>query len=460
MYAERLLPHDIEAEESIIGSLLIDGDSILKVAHFLNPTDFYREKNRFCYEACLELFRCAEAINQVTVAHQLGLQERLDQVGGTAYLSHLVSTVPTPVHVEYYGRIVNRTSVMRNLIDSAAKISAIGYDGTNDVEATLSRAEEILFHVRSGQPARDFVPIREILDQYMEDQAAVAEDLTRTTAPILTGFHAMDDLLGGLHRSDMVVLAARPGLGKSTLAINMSLNAARNGYAVGVFSLEMSGEQLALRILAGEAEVDSHRLRLRAYLGGELSDAEERRISDAIGSLSELPIYVDDTPLQWIAEMRSKASRLQKEQGLDMLVVDYMQLIQKRDGRGDNRVQEMSEVTRSIKGMARDLKVPVLAISQMNRAVEVRTSHRPQLADLRESGSIEQDADVVMFINRDDMYYTEEEWASRSPDRPYPKNVAEIIVSKHRHGPVGTFKLLFRDNLVRFEPAPLELAVF
>ena len=362
MYAERLLPHDIEAEESIIGSLLIDGDSILKVAHFLNPTDFYREKNRFCYEACLELFRCAEAINQVTVAHQLGLQERLDQVGGTAYLSHLVSTVPTPVHVEYYGRIVNRTSVMRNLIDSAAKISAIGYDGTNDVEATLSRAEEILFHVRSGQPARDFVPIREILDQYMEDQAAVAEDLTRTTAPILTGFHAMDDLLGGLHRSDMVVLAARPGLGKSTLAINMSLNAARNGYAVGVFSLEMSGEQLALRILAGEAEVDSHRLRLRAYLGGELSDAEERRISDAIGSLSELPIYVDDTPLQWIAEMRSKASRLQKEQGLDMLVVDYMQLIQKRDGRGDNRVQEMSEVTRSIKGMARDLKVPVLAI--------------------------------------------------------------------------------------------------
>ncbi len=454
MYAERLLPHDIEGEESIIGSLLIDGDSILKVAHFLNPTDFYREKNRFCYEACLELFRRAEAINQVTVAHQLGLQERLDQVGGTAYLSHLVSTVPTPVHVEYYGRIVNRTSVMRNLIDSAAKISAIGYDGTNDVEATLSRAEEILFHVRSGQPARDFVPIREILDQYMEDRAAVAEDLGRATAPILTGFDAMDDLLGGLHRSDMVVLAARPSLGKSTLAINMSLNAARNGYAVGVFSLEMSREQIAIRMLAGEAEVDAQRLRLGLY-----TEAEERRIIDAIGSLSELSIYIDDSPLQGIVEMRSKARRLNLERGLDMLVVDYMQLIQGHS-RGDNRVQEMSEITRSIKGMARDLNVPVLAVSQLSRAVESRTSHRPQLSDLRESGSIEQDADVVMFIYRDDVYFTEEEWASRSPDRPYPKNVAEIIVSKHRHGPVGTLKLLFRDNLVRFEPAPLELAVF
>ena len=454
MYAERLLPHDIEAEEAIIGSLLIDGESLLKVAHFLNPTDFYREKNRFCYEACLELFRRAEAINQVTVGHQLGLQERLDQVGGTAYLSHLVSTVPTPVHIEYYGRIINRTSIMRNLIDSAAKISAMGYDGTDDVEATLGRAEEVLFRVRSGQPTRDFVPIREILDQYMEDRAAVTEDLGRTSGPILTGFDAMDDLLGGLHRSDMVVLAARPSLGKSTLAINLSLNAARNGGAVGMFSLEMSREQLAIRMLAGEAEVDAQRLRLGLY-----TEAEERRIIDAIGSLSELPIFIDDSPIQGIVEMRSKARRLNLERGLDMLVVDYMQLIQGHS-RGDNRVQEMSEITRSIKGMARDLNVPVLAVSQLSRAVEARTSHRPQLSDLRESGSIEQDADVVMFIYRDDVYFTEEEWASRFPDRPYPKNVAEIIVSKHRHGPVGTLKLLFRDNLVRFEPAPLELGVF
>ena len=454
MYEEKLLPHDIEAEEAVIGSLLIEGESILKVAQFLRPAEFYREKNRFCYEACLDLFRRGEAINQVTVSHQLALQERIDQVGGTAYLSHLVSTVPTPVHIEHYGQIVKRTSVMRSLIDAASRISAIGYEGTDDVEDTLSRAEDTLFRVRSGQPTRDFVPIREILDQYMEERAAIGEPLGRTGAPIMTGFDSLDELLGGLHRSDMVVLAARPSLGKSTLAINLSLNAAKAGNVVGIFSLEMSREQFALRVLAGEAEVDSQRLRLGLY-----TEAEERRIIDSIGSLSELLIHVDDSPLQGIVEMRSKARRLAMERGLDMLVVDYMQLIQ-GNSRGDNRVQEMSEITRAIKGMARDLNVPILAISQLSRAVETRTSHRPQLSDLRESGSIEQDADVVMFIYRDDVYFTEDEWSSRFPDKPYPKNIAEIIVSKHRHGPVGNLKLLFRDNLVRFEPAPVGQEAF
>ncbi len=455
MYEEKLLPHDIEAEEAVIGSLLIDADAVLAVAQFLKPVDFYREKNRQCFEASLELFRRSEAINQVTLAHQLGLQEHLDQVGGTAYLSHLVSSVPTPLHIEHYGRIVKRTAIMRNLIDSAARISAIGYDGTDDVEATLSEAEDILFRVRSGQPTRDFIPLREVLDQYMEERAADSDALGRSGAPVLTGFAAMDELLGGLHRSDMVVLAARPSLGKSTLVVNISLNAARSGATVGMFSLEMSREQLALRMLAGEASVDAQRLRLGLY-----TEAEERRIIDSIGSLSELPIYIDDSPLQGIVEMRSKARRLHLERGLDLLVVDYMQIIQQSSGRSDNRVQEMSEITRSIKGIARDLNVPVLAVSQLSRAVEMRTSHRPQLSDLRESGSIEQDADVVMFIYRDDVYFTEEEWASRFPDRPYPKNIAEIIVAKHRHGPVGALKLLFRDNWVRFESAPPELVAF
>ena len=451
MYVEKLLPHDIEAEEAVIGSLLIDGESILKVAHFLKQRDFYREKNRFCYDACLALFGRGEAINQVTVAHQLTLQDQLDPVGGAAYLSHVVSTVPTPVHIEHYGQIISRTASMRNLIDAAAKISAIGYDGTDNVEASLSQAEDTLFRVRAGRPARDFTPIREILDQYLEDRAAISEPSGRTSAPILTGFDSIDDLLGGLHRSDMVVLAARPSLGKSTLAINVTLNAARVGAVVGMFSLEMSREQLALRMLASEAEVDAQRLRLGLY-----TEAEERRIIDRIGSLSEMPIYVDDTPLQGIVEMRSKARRLYIERGLDLLIVDYMQIIQQGNGRADNRVQEMSEITRSIKGMARDLNVPVLAVSQLSRAVEMRTSHRPQLSDLRESGSIEQDADVVMFIYRDDVYHTEDEWASRFPDKPYPRNVAEIIVAKHRHGPIGSLKLLFRDKLVRFEPAPME----
>ncbi len=452
MYAEKLLPHDIEAEEAVIGSLLLDGEALLKVASFLKADDFYREKNRLCYEACLALFRRSEAINQVTVTHELALQERHDQVGGTAYLSHLVSTVPTPTHIEHYGKIVNRTASMRTLIDAASKISGIGYEGTDDVDATLSAAEDILFRVRAGRPTRDFVPVREIFDQYLQEQAALDEPEGRLGGPIMTNFDAMDELLGGLHRSDMVVLAARPSLGKSSLAINLALNAAKNGGVVGMFSLEMSREQLALRMLAGEAEVDAHRLRLGLY-----TEAQERRIIDSIGSLSEMPIYIDDTALQGIVEMRSKARRLYMERGLDFLVVDYMQLIQGGgQGRGDNRVQEISEITRSIKGMARDLNVPVLAVSQLSRAVEMRTSHRPQLSDLRESGSIEQDADVVMFIYRDDVYFTEEEWDSKYPDRQYPRNIAEIIVAKHRHGPVGSFRLLFRDNLVRFDPYLLE----
>ena len=455
MYAERLLPHDIEAEEAVIGSLLIDGDSIMRVTSFLKPTDFYREKNRLCYEACLDLFRRSEAINQVTVAHQLAIQEHLEPLGGTAYLSHLISTVPTSVHIEHYGHIVNRTAAMRNLIDAAAKISSLGYDDTEDVNATLSQAEGILFRVRSGQPARDFMPLREILDQYMEERAAISEPLGLTGAPILTGFDSLDELLGGLHRSDMVVLAARPSLGKSTLAINMSLNSAKSGGRVGMFSLEMSREQVAMRMMAGEAGVDAQRLRLGLY-----TEAQERQIIDSIGTLSELPIYIDDTPLQGITEMRSKARRLHAELGLDMLVVDYMQLIN-GSGRGDsNRVQEISEITRSIKGMARDLNIPILAVSQLSRAVEMRTSHRPQLSDLRESGSIEQDADVVMFIYREDVYYTEDEWTNRFPDRPYPKNIAEIIVAKHRHGPVGNLELFFRDNLVRFESLPVEQGAF
>ena len=455
MYAEKLLPHDIEAEEAVLGSLLMDGESILKVAGVLKPTDFYREKNRSCYEACLAIYSRSEAVNQVTVAHQLALQEEIDQVGGTAYLSHLVSSVPTPVHIEHYGHIVARTASMRKLIDAAAQISALGYGGTDDVEASLGRAEEILFRVRSGQPTRDFVPVREIFDQYMQEQAELAEPLGRIGAPIMTGFDALDELLGGFHRSDMIVLAARPSLGKSALAINCSLNAAKNGAVVGLFSLEMSRQQLALRMLSSEAEVDAHWLRLGLY-----SEAAERRMIDAIGTLSELPIYVDDTPLQGVVEMRSKARRLSMERGLDMLVVDYMQIIQQGSGRGDNRVQEMSEITRSIKGMARDLNIPVLAVSQMSRAVEMRTSHRPQLSDLRESGSIEQDADVVMFIFREDVYHTQDEWERQFGDRPYPRNVAEIIVAKHRHGPVGNLKLLFRDSLVRFEPAPVDLEGF
>lgn len=452
MYAEKLPPHDIEAEEATLGSILIDGSALVKIVSILRPEDFYRERNRYCYEACLSLFSRDEGVNQVTVTHELDALNRLEDVGGPAYLSHLISVVPTPLHVDHYARIVNRTKILRDLIQAAGEIAALGYDGVGDSEDVLSKAEGLLFRVRTRQPARAFVPLREVLDQYLEDKAAVTEPLDRQGLPIISGFGSLDELLGGFQRSDLAILAARPGFGKSSLGLNISLNVARSGGTVGIFSLEMSREQLALRLLSSEAGVDGHRLRLGLY-----TEAEEQRIMDAIGSLSELPIYIDDTPLQTVMEMRSKARRLHQERTLDLLIVDYIGLVQ-GDGRTQNRVQEMSEITRSLKGLARDLNVVILAVSQLSRAVEGRPTHRPQLSDLRDSGSIEQDADVVTFIHREDKYIEEEEWEQRHPDRVYPANVAELIVAKHRHGPTGSVHLYFRDQFATFEDLAKEEA--
>ena len=364
-----------------------------------------------------------------------------------AYLSHLVSITPTSAHSEEYAEIVSRTSTMRKLIDAAAQISALGYNDTDDVDGTLRQAEDALFAIRGGGQARGFVPLRQIYDQYLQDRASVGEPTLDIGGPVMSGFADLDELLGGMQRSDMVILGARPSLGKSTLALNICLNAARNGYTSGIFSLEMSREQLGMRILSSEAEIDSHRLRLDLT-----TFAEQQRIIDAIGQLSDLAVYIDDTPNQSMVEMRSKARRLSLEQGLDLLVVDYLQLVEgPRRGYGGNRVQEISEISRSLKAVARDLNVALVACSQLSRLVENRPSHRPLLSDLRDSGSIEQDADVVMFIHREDVYTTEEEWEQQRPGQPYPKNIADIIVAKHRNGPTGNIQLEFRDNLVRFE---------
>ena len=449
MYSERLLPHDAEAEEAVIGSILIDGEALTKVSPFLKADNFYLSKTRWCYEASLSLFERGDATNQVTVAHELSLLNRLDEVGGTSYLAHLVQTVPTSVHIEHYGRIVQRTQVMRRLITAAGDIAAIGYSGDSDVEAALGKAEDLLFRVHRDRGTRDFVHLREILDTYMENTATV--DLARDLhlAPVPTGFSDLDKLLGnGLQRSDMIVLAARPSLGKSTLASNIARHAAGQGASVGIFSLEMGSEQIALRLLSSEANIDGHRLRL-----GLTSETEERRALDAIGMLSELAIYIDDTAIQGVVEMRGKARRLQAERGLDLLIVDYLQLMSGSSGRSDNRVQEMGEFSRSLKGIARDLDIPVLACSQLSRAPEQRPSHRPILSDLRESGSIEQDADVVAFIFREDTYTTQDEWEKSHPTEDYPKDIAEVIVSKHRNGPTGKITLHFRGDVVRFESA-------
>lgn len=447
MYVDRLPPYDANAEESVIGSILIDGDSLNRITSFLRPADFYGEKNRWCFDAFLALFNRGEAINQVTVAHELNLQDRLEELGGSAYLSHLVMVVPTSVHIEYYARIVQRTSIMRQLIDVGGRISQIGLTESDaDTDAALSRAEDLLFQIRAGRGSGDFVHIREVLDTYMEESAALHGPDAAHISPVATGFPSIDNLLGnGMQRSDMIVLAARPSLGKSTLAFNIARAAADSGNRVGIFSLEMSREQIGMRLLASEANVDSYRIRI-----GLLSNDEESRLLDAIGVLSDLPVFIDDTPIQTIVDMRGKARRLQAERGLDLLIIDYLQLIG-GGGRIDNRAQEMGEISRSIKAMARDLDIPVIACSQLSRAIEQRPNHRPLLSDLRESGSIEQDADVVAFIHREDAYVSREDWEKRNPTDPYPQNIAQIIFAKHRNGPIGEVPLYFRNDLVRFE---------
>lgn len=442
MYAGQLPPHDLSAEESVIGSILIDGDALPGITSFLKPRDFYGERNRHCFEAAVALSQRGSGVNQVTLSHELRLNDRLENIGGIGYLSHLVMVVPTSVHIEHYARIVQRMSIMRQLVDVGGRIAGIGYDGGGDSDIALSRAEEMVFALRSERGAGDFVHIREVMDDYLEESMGA----NGPNAQVATGYSLMDRLMGGgMQRSDMIVLAARPGMGKSALAFNIARNAAASGNTVGVFSLEMSRGQIGMRLLSGEAGVDSYRMRL-----GLLNPNEETRLLDAVGMMSDLPIYIDDTPIQAVVEMRGKARRLKAERGLDLLVIDYLQLIGGA-GRSDNRVQEMGEISRSIKGMARDLNIPVIACSQLSRAIDQRPNHRPLLSDLRESGSIEQDADIVAFIHREDAYINRDDWEKRNPTRPYPENTAELIFAKHRNGPVGSVPLYFRNDLVRFE---------
>jgi len=446
MYAEKLPPHNIDAEEAVIGSLLIDGTAIYKIASLLQPSDFYSERNSLVYGACLALYQRPDgAIDQITVAQELDQKGNLEKCGGAAYLSHLISICPTSLDIEHHAQIVSRLSVMRRLIDAAGQIANIGYKADPDVDASLSRAEDILFRLRHGQSPRDFTHIRQVLDKYFETTTLEAEGRPKEPLPyVLSGFTGLDEFLGGFQRSDLIIVAGRPSLGKTSLALSLARNAAVEQMAcVALFSLEMAREPLVLRLLASEAEVDSRRVRLGLH-----TEEQEKRIMDAIGRLSEAPIYIDDTPQLRVVEMRSKARRLHFERGINMIIVDYMQLMQ-GDGRGESRVQEVSYISSSLKALARELNVPVMAVSQLSRAPEWRASHRPQLSDLRESGSIEQDADVVLFIYRDEVYYTKDEWEREHPNESYPPP-AEIIIAKHRNGPTGEIKLLFKPRMAKF----------
>ena len=449
MQANRLPPHDFQAEEAVLGSILIDSMTITQIAGFLSADDFYREINRQCFEVCYDLFERDEAINQITVTHEMENRGMLDDEG-PGYLSHLVTVTPTSVHIKHYADLVHRTATMRRLIDTAIDIADIGYQDNPDVDDALSTAEDALFGIRQGSQNRDFVPLADSLVPYLEESSPLDQvDGQQDTSPIVTGYQRLDNLLvGGLQRSDMVVLAARPSVGKSMMGLNFTLSAAKAGYKVGIFSLEMGREQIAARLLAAQSRVNHQKIRSRIQ-----SPSEEERVVNSIGLLSDLTIYVDDTPFQTVAEMRGKARRLQMTHGLDFLIVDYMQLINggssgRRDG---NRAQEVSEISRQMKGMARDLKIPVLAISQLSRAVEHRTSHRPMLSDLRESGSIEQDADVVMFIHREEKFTTEEEWNKSHPTEPFPRDRATLIIAKHRNGPTDEVEMKVRDAVGIFE---------
>ena len=455
MYAERLLPHNVEAEEALIGSLLIDGECIARIAPMLRPEDFYRERNQLCYDAALALSHRNQAIDQTTLAGELARTERLGLVGGMAYLSHLVSITPTSVHAEDYADIVSRTATMRKLIAAGSKIAELGYNDTDDLDMTLREAEDAVYAVRNTTQQRDFQSFRDIFDRYLQDQASAADLLTGMDAPIMSGFADLDEVLGGFQRSDLVILAARPSVGKSTMALNMAMANAKAGQKCAIFSLEMTADQLAIRALAGETGIDSHRIRLGLY-----TQSQEQLIINAIGELSELPIYIDDTPYQGMVEIRGKARRLDLDRGVDLIMVDYLQLVQGQHRGGPiNRVNEITEISRALKVMAGELNAAVIACSQMSRMVENRPSHRPQLSDLRDSGSIEQDADIVAFIHREDLYTTEEEWSQTHPGQEYHRNMAEIIVAKNRKGPTGSVRLESRDHLMRFDSAARSHAV-
>ncbi|MDZ7727723.1 MAG: replicative DNA helicase [Dehalococcoidia bacterium] len=447
---ERLPPHDIEAEDAVVAALLVDPEAVFHVAPLLSPADFFREKNGWVYDACLELWNRDEAINQITVAHELARRDRLEDVGGQTYLSDLIRHLPTSVGVEFYARIVRRDSTYRGLINAATGIMQMAYEAPADLEQVLGRSEDLIQRLRSGENFREFVHISQVLQSFLEQDAD--EEERRALDAIMSGYSDLDVLLGGFKRSDLVIIGARPSVGKSSFALGIARNAALNQSAnVAFFSLEMSAEQLAVRLLSSESGVDSTRLRL-----GQQTELEERRIIRATGELSEANIWFDDSPTLTVAELRAKARRLAGERGLDLIVVDYLQLMQGEGGNSgrENRVHEISFISRTLKNIARELDIPIIALAQLSRQVEHRQPPRPQLSDLRDSGSIEQDADIVMFLSREEMHVTPEQWAAQHPDMPesaYPRGVAQVNVAKHRNGPTGEIDLRFRQRLARFE---------
>ncbi len=435
---EKLPPQNLEAETSLLGALLIDKNAITKIADIIRPDDFYRDSNGMIYEAMVDLYEQREPIDVVSLSNRLSECKQLETIGGRSALAGLANSVPSSSHIVTYANIIQKKATLRRLLSVASEITDLGYQETDEIEVLLDKAEQQIFGVSQKYLKQNFIPIKSVLTDAFDR----IDELHRESGKlrgIPTGFTEMDNLLAGLQKSDLVILAARPSLGKTTLALDIARQVAIDSkIPVGIFSLEMSKEQLVDRMLCAQAHVDLWRMRT-----GRLSDDEDfSSIGNAMGILSEAPIYIDDSANSTIMEIRTKARRLQAEHNLGLIILDYLQLMQ-GDTYTDNRVQEISQITRSLKGIARELNIPILALSQLSRAVESRTPPVPKLADLRESGSIEQDADVVMFIYREAMYKKDID-AER-------KHISEIHVAKHRNGPTGVIQLYFDENRVSFK---------
>ena len=433
---ERLPPQNREAEEAVLGSLLIDPDAIFDVVGFLRPEMFYVTVNRWIYESIVRIHGRNNPVDVLTVLEDLRRQDQLDEVGGEPYLAGLVGVVPNSINVESYARIVEAAAVRRDLLSAAGTIASMAYDEEEDIGVVLDRSEQALFSISEQRTTSDLVHIRQISESYLER----IEDLYAQENEIVgvpTGFTDLDRLTGGLNRSDLIILAARPGMGKTSMQNGIGLTAAKMyNKKVAIFNLEMSGEQLVQRMIASETQIDLQRLRR-----GNLQDHEWPIFHEAVQRLSATNIFIDDTPSISPMQLRTKCRRLYAEHGLDLIMIDYLQLMQADKASGGNRVQEIGEISRGLKQLARELDVPVLAAAQLSRGVESRQDKRPMLSDLRDSGSIEQDADIVMFIYRDDYYNPE------TSERP---NIAELNVAKHRNGPTSTLDLYWNSTLASF----------
>jgi len=434
----RIPPQNVEAEMSTLGSLMLDKDAIYKVVDFLAARDFYKPVHRDIYTAMLDLFNRREPIDVLSVTNRLREKEKLEEIGGSAYLTSLINMVPTATHVVHYASIVRRKRLLRDLIEASHHIAQLGYQEAEDVEKIIDEAEQKIFGVAQDSLREEFILVRDILDETWER----IERLHRGDGAyrgVATGFSDLDNILSGLQKSDLIVIAARPSLGKTSLALNIARNVAVDlKKAVGIFSLEMSREQIIDRLIASEAGVDLWKLRI-GKLRQEGPENDFIRVRDAMEALSKAPLFIDDTPSPTVMDLRAKARRLQAEHDVGLIIIDYLQLI-KGQGNAESRVQEVSEISRSLKGMAKELNVPVLAVSQLSRGVEMRHPAIPKLSDLRDSGTIEQDSDVVMFIYREDK-------DRKNSDR---KNIAEIHIEKHRNGPTGIVELYFNAETATF----------